>query len=75
MQERLVRMQADAAAVEQERKDRVEEREKEDALEDEKHKKSDGGRKFMADIHRKTNELDLGDRLGRSRQSYIRGEV
>jgi len=75
MQEKLARMQADAAAVEQERKERVRQREEEDSREDEKHKKSDGGRKFMADLHRKTGDMDLGERLGRSRGSYIKGEV
>ncbi|KAF2807457.1 uncharacterized protein BDZ99DRAFT_465327 [Mytilinidion resinicola] len=75
MAERLAKMQADAAAVEQARKDRVRQREDEDAKEDETHKKSDGGRKFMADVRRKTGEMDLSERLGRSRGNYIKNEV
>lgn len=72
MEERLAMMQADATAVEQERKDRVKQQQEEDALEeDELMKRSlDGGRKFVADLHRKTEEMDLGERIGRSRPNY-----
>ncbi|OCK79349.1 hypothetical protein K432DRAFT_383147 [Lepidopterella palustris CBS 459.81] len=75
LQDKLARMQADAAAVEQERKDRVRHREEEDAREDLKHRSSDGGQRFMADLHRKTGEMDLGERMGRSRGNYSKEDL
>ena len=75
VQDRLIRMQADAAAAEQERKDRVRQRDEEDARETSKHRESDGGRRFMAGIHRKTGEMDLGDRIARSRGNYSKDDI
>jgi len=75
VQDRLVRMQADAAAVEQERKDRVRQRDEKDARETSKHRESDGGHRFMAGIHRKTGEMDLGDRIARSRGNYSKDDI
>ena len=75
VQDRLTRMQADAAAAEQERKDRVRQRDEEDARETSKHRESDGGHRFMAGIHRKTGEMDLGDRIARSRGNYSKDDI
>ncbi|KAF2202724.1 hypothetical protein GQ43DRAFT_430498 [Delitschia confertaspora ATCC 74209] len=68
--ERLARMQADAGSLEEQRLERVRQREAEDAAEEAKHRASDGGRNFVAKLHRQTGEMDLGERLARGRQSY-----
>lgn len=72
MEDKLAMMQADAAAVEQGRKDRVKQHQEKDALEEDElmNRSLDGGHKFVADLHRKTGDLSLGERMGRSRANY-----
>jgi hypothetical protein len=66
-------MQADASSLEQQRLERVRQREAEDALEEAKHKASDGGQRFVSGLHRQTADMDLGERLARGRQSFRKG--
>ncbi|KAF2185304.1 hypothetical protein K469DRAFT_708092 [Zopfia rhizophila CBS 207.26] len=69
--EKLARMQADAKSLEEQRDERVRQREAKDALEESQHKKSaDSGRRFINSLHRKTEDMDLGDVIARGRQGY-----
>ena len=65
-------MQAEAEALEEQRKERVQQREAEDAAEEEKHRqKLDGGQRFASGMRMKATEnLDLGDVMARGRAGF-----
>lgn len=73
--DKLAKMQAEAEALENERKDRVRAQEAKDAEEEEKHrKKMDGGQRFASGMRMKaTEDLDLGDVMARGRAGFAKG--
>lgn len=70
--DKLAKMQAEAEALEEQRKKRVRQREVEDAAEEEKHKQNlDGGHRFASGMRMKATEnLDLGDVMARGRAGF-----
>ena len=73
--ERLAKMQAAAASVEDQRAERIRQQEIKDAEEDERHKKErDGGRRFINSMRNQASNVDLGDAIARGRHN-LRAEV
>lgn len=73
--DKLAKMQAEAEALEIQRKERVRAQEAKDAEEEEKHrKKLDGGQRFASGMRMKaTEDLDLGDVMARGRAGFAKG--
>lgn len=74
MDARLAEMQAAASSLEEQRNDRVRQRDAEDAAEEEKHRNNkDGGHRFISGIRSKAvSEMDLGDALARGGSGFKR---
>jgi len=73
--DKLAKMQAEAEALEEQRKERVRAQEAKDvAEEEERRKKMDGGQRFASGMRMKaTEDLDLGDVMARGRAGFAKG--
>lgn len=75
MAARLAEMQAAASSLEEQRNERVRQRDVEDAAEEENYRNSskDGGHRFISGIRSKAaSQMDLGDALARGGSGFRR---
>ena len=52
----------------------LEERERQRREEDDRGREKGGDRGFVNDLHKKTGDISLGDRMGRKRQNFQRDD-
>lgn len=73
MAARLAEMQAAASSLEEQRSERVRQREAQDAIEEAEHKNTkDGGHRFISGIRSKASNMDLGEALARGGSGFRR---